>query len=362
VAPEAERHSLPGHRGLSVAIPRFKRDLHLAHFVLVSPADPALIAANRPLSRGKRRAVNRRSLKSKLVRLWTLTRCAARYWNDDNSSNTGAALAFYCAFSIAPLLVILLTISGFFLGERSAYGQIGTQLSALFGPSTAKTLLGAAHSAEQTRGTFATVVSVVTLLIGATTVLAALQQALEQIWRSAAMAVSGVYGWLRTRLLSFGFILTLGFLLLVSLTISTALTHLRTRMAAGHPALVGLFGLIDTVVSLLVVSGLFALIYRYMPARRLQWLPVVLGGVLTAVLFDIGRWVVGLYLSHSTQPSAYGAASSFAALLLWLYYTSQIFLFGAEFTACLGGVREQGAQQGRIGGTDAKPSRAEAPR
>src|SRR6185437_7298746 len=159
------------------------------------------------------------SVKRRLARFWVLTRCAARYWNDDNGSNTGAALAFYCAFSIAPLLVILLTISGFFLGESSAYGQIGKQLTALFGPATAKTLLGAVRSAQHTHGTFATLVSVVTLLIGATTVLAALQQALEQIWRSAALAVSGVYGWLRTRLLSFGFILTLGFLLLISLTI-----------------------------------------------------------------------------------------------------------------------------------------------
>ena len=285
------------------------------------------------------------SFKRRLVRVWTLTRCAARYWLADNSSNTGAALAFYCAFSIAPLLVILLTIAGFVLGESSAYGQIGDQLAALFGSSTAKTLLGAARSAEHARGMFATVVSVVTLLIGATTVLAALQQALEQIWKSGALALTGIYGWVRTRLLSFGFILTLGFLLLVSLTISTALANLRTRMAAGHPALVGLFGLADLVFSLLVVGGLFALIYRYMPARRLSWRSVALGGLLTAALFDLGRWLVSLYLAHSTQPSAYGAASSFAALLLWLYYTSQIFLFGAEFTACLGGVRDENTAQ-----------------
>ena len=290
------------------------------------------------------------SLKQRGVRLWALTRCAARYWIADNSSNTGAALAFYCAFSLAPLLVILLTIAGFFLGERSAYGQIGDQLTALFGASTARTLLGAVHSAQQSRGTFATVVSVITLLVGATTVLAALQQALEQIWKSGALALTGIYGWLRTRLLSFGFILTLGFLLLVSLTLSTALANLRIRVAAGHPAWVGLFGFLDILLSLFVVSGLFALIYRYMPARRLPWWAVARGGLLTAALFDLGRWLVSLYLAHSTQPSAYGAASSFAALLLWLYYTSQIFLFGAEFTACLGGVRDENAAQPLDGG------------
>jgi membrane protein len=280
-------------------------------------------------------------MKRTLLRFWSLTRCAARYWSADNGSNTAAALAFFCAFSLAPLLVILLTLSGLFVDEQSAYGQIGRQLTALFGPSTATILLGAVRSAKHTGGILSTLVSIVTLIIGATTVLAALQQALEQIWQSTALAVTGVYGWLRTRLLSFGFILTLGFLLLVSLTVSTGIANLRSRMTTGHPVIVGAIGAFDLILSLAVIGGLFALIYRYMPARRLPWGSVAIGGLLTAALFDIGRWVIGLYLAHSTQPSAYGAASSFAALLLWLYYTSLIFLFGAEFTACLGGVRRQ---------------------
>jgi membrane protein len=289
-----------------------------------------------------------------LRRLWSLMRCAAWYWNADNGSNTGAALAFYCAFSLAPLLVILLTLAGIFVGQESAYGEVGGQLTALFGPSTAKVILGAVRSAQETRGTWATAISIVTLLIGATTVLAALQQALEQIWQCSALAVSGVYGWFRTRLLSFAFILTLGFLLLVSLTISTAVTNLRTRVAIGYPAAVGALGVFDFMLSLLVIAGLFALIYRYMPARHLPWRAVALGGLLTAVLFEAGRWIISLYLAHSTQPSAYGAASSFAALLLWLYYTSLIFLFGAEFTACLGGVRPMG--------NGARTARASPPR
>jgi membrane protein len=269
--------------------------------------------------------------------------CAARYWNCDKASNTGAALAFYCAFSIAPLLVILLTLAGLVMDEQSAYTQVGLQLTALFGPATARILLGAVRSAQQTRGTLATVVSVVTLLIGATTVLAALQSALEVIWQGQRLAVSGVRGWIRTRLLSFGFILTLGFLLLVSLTLSAALSNVRAHFATRHPALVGSIAVADILLSLLLVASLFALIYRYMPTRRLPWSTVALGGLLTAVLFDIGRWGIGLYLAHSTQPSAFGAASSFAALLLWLYYTAQIFLFGAEFTACLAGLRHKGA-------------------
>jgi len=270
-----------------------------------------------------------------------LVACAGRHWSGDNASNTGAALAFYCAFSIAPLLVILLTLAGLFFNETTADAQVASQLSALFGPATAKVLLGAVHSAQRTQGVVATLVSIATLLIGSTTVLAALQAALELIWQSQPLAIGGVWGWLRTRLLSFGFILTIGFLLLISLTLSAGLAGLRSRFAAAYPALVALIGVADVLISLALVTALFALMFRYMPARRLPWRVVIGGGVLTAVLFDGGRWGVGLYLAHSTQPSAYGAASSFAALLLWLYYTSQIFLFGAEFTACLAGIRRK---------------------
>jgi membrane protein len=276
-----------------------------------------------------------------LRKTMSLTACAVRYWSSDNASTTGAALAFYCAFSLAPLLVIILALAGLIVGATAAYGQVGAQLNSLFGPSTAAIVLQAVKTAQQPQGLVATLVSVVTLLISATTVLAAIEAALEQIWKSAAIAPQGVRGWLRTRFLSFGFILTLGFLLLVSLTVSTALAGIRARIATSHPALVGAVGTLDFLVSLGLVSALFALIYRYMPARRLAWSVVLCGGVLTAILFDIGRWVIGLYLAHSTQPSAFGAAASFAALLLWLYYTAQIFLFGAEFTACLGGVRDE---------------------
>jgi len=266
--------------------------------------------------------------------------CAARHWSDDDASTTGAALAFYCAFSLAPLLVILLTIAGLVVGAETAYGQVGQQLTALFGASTAQIILGAVKSSQKMEGLVSTLVSIGTLLVGASTVLAALDSALEKIWRSQTMLPTGLRGWMRTRLLSFGFILALGFLLLASLTVSTGIAHLRGWFTDRYAALVSLIGVLDFVVTLALVSALFALIYRYMPARRVPWRVVVAGGVLTAILFNAGRWAVGLYLAHSTQPSAYGAAASFAALLLWLYYTAQIFLFGAEFTACLAGLRK----------------------
>ncbi len=265
--------------------------------------------------------------------------CAARYWNSDNASSTAASLAFFCAFSLAPLLVIILTIAGSIVGADTASAQIGAQLNALFGPSTAKILLGAIKSSQRADGVLATTISVVTLLIGATTVLAALEEALDQIWKTGEAARSGFTGWLRKRFLSLAFILALGFLLLVSLTITTVLAGLRSRISLAHAQLVGVIGILDLFLSLALVGLLFALIYRYMPGRRLVWRVVLCGGLLTAVLFDIGRWGIGIYLAHSTQPSAFGAASSFAALLLWLYYTALIFLYGAEFTACLGGLR-----------------------
>jgi membrane protein len=199
--------------------------------------------------------------------------------------------------------------------------------------------MGAIRSSERAQGLTATLVSAATLLIGATTVLAALETLLQQIWKSEALAWKGIRGWIRTRILSLGFILTLGFLLLVSLTLSTAISTLQRQLGRQHAALVGAIGALELILSLSLVSVLFALIFRYMPSRRLPWKVVATGGALTAVFFDAGRWVVSAYLAHSTQPSAFGAASSFAALLLWLYYTSLIFLFGAEFTACLGGVR-----------------------
>jgi membrane protein len=293
-----------------------------------------------------------------LKRALNLLTCAARNWVADKASTTGAALAFFCAFSLAPLLVIVLTTAGWVVGATAAYAQIDAQLNSLFGPSTARTLLSAITSSQHTEGVVSTVVSVITLLIGATTVLSALETLLEQIWKSESLAAVGVRGWIRTRFLSLGFILTLGFLLLVSLTISTGIAALQKHIGALHAAAVGVIGALDLLVSIGLVAFLFALIFRYMPARRLPWKDVALGGLLTAVLFDVGKWAVGVYLSHSTEPSAFGAAASFATLLLWLYYTSLIFLFGAEFTACIGGLREpDNAQRDARGSPTSRKSR-----
>ncbi|MEO6080296.1 MAG: YihY/virulence factor BrkB family protein [Steroidobacteraceae bacterium] len=265
--------------------------------------------------------------------------CTIGNWLDDNASTTGAALAFYCAFSLAPLLIIVIAVTGWIVGEASAYGFLKSQLQLLFGTSTATLILDAMRNSQRVEGVMAAVLSIGTLLIGGTTVLAALEEALETILGGAPRPGSGIINWIRRRVLSLGFILALSFLLLVSLTVSTMISGLRTWITNSNAPLLGVIGAVDLLLSIILMTSLFALIYRYMPTHRLPWRMVLSGGLLTAVLFSIGKWAVGLYLAKSTVPTAFGAASSFAALLLWLYYTAQIFLLGAEFTACLGGLR-----------------------
>jgi membrane protein len=249
---------------------------------------------------------------------------------------------------LAPLLIILTVIIGKLIGEDSAYDQVGMQLQAMFGPAMAKTFVGVIRASQHVRSPLAPVVSVVMLLFGATSVLAALKNALERIWGSETMRVKGVLDWIRTRLLSMGIMLALAFLLLVSLTLSTALTAARELITHRYAAIVQVLGLIATIVSLALVVGIFALIYRYMPTRRLSWRAVAVGALLTTGLFYLGHCAVGLYLVRSTETTAFGAAASFAALLLWLYYSAQIFLFGAEFTACLGKLRDEDRMQSSI--------------
>jgi len=283
---------------------------------------------------------------------WAVLKCALTRWISDNASTTAAALAFYCAFSLAPLLVLVLTVSGWIVDAQSAHLFVQNQLTGLFGVETAQVLLEAVESAQEPQGYLATVVSLITLIIGATTVLAALEEALNRIWRSDAAAGGGIWLWMRRRVLSLGFILALSFLLMVTLTVSTVIAGMRTWLAERHAPLLTVVGSLDVIGSMAVTTSLFALLFRYLPGRRMPWSVVFSGGLVTAVLFAIGKWLVGLYLAQSASASAFGAAASFAALLLWLYYTAQIFLFGAEFTACMGG---QGPVEAKLEG---KPSQS----
>ena len=277
---------------------------------------------------------------AKARNLWSILRGTADNWLDDQASSIAAALAFYCAFSLAPLLIIVVAVAGWIVGGELAYSYVGSQLTMLFGKQSATLILEAMRGSQSADGLWATVISIVMLVIGASTVFAALESALQQIWGGRDSLPGGWRAFLRGRLVSFGFILAIGFLLLVSLTLTTALAALRGYVLRHFEGLVGLFASIDFLTSILLGTGLIALMYRYLPAKRLAWRHVLTGALITALLFHLGRWGIGLYLGRATQPTAYGAAASFAALLLWLYYSAQIFLFGAEFTACLGQTRK----------------------
>jgi membrane protein len=271
---------------------------------------------------------------------WRILRDTFDNWLADQASSIAAALAFYCAFSLAPLLIIIVTITGWFVGTEVAYTYLDSQVTMLFGAQSAELIMEAMLSAQSEEGLWATAVSVVMLVVGASTVFAALESALQQIWGGYESLPQGWRAFVRARLMSFGFILAIGFLLLVSLTLTTALAALRGYVLRHFEGWVGLFASLDFLLSIGLGTGLVALMYRYLPSRRLAWRPVLIGALVTALLFHLGRWAIGLYLGKATQPTAYGAAASFAALLLWLYYSAQIFLFGAEFTACLGRSRQ----------------------
>ena len=279
---------------------------------------------------------------------WAMLKSTVSNWLSDQASSISAALAFYSAFSIAPMLVIAVAVIGWIVGAQSADAFIGQQLRLLFGESTAKMVVEAMHAARQSQGIWATIVSIVTLIIGATTVFGALESALRQVWGTKVPTQGGWRSFIRTRVVSFGFILAIGFLLLVSLTMTTALSGLRGWVGHRYEGMVAALGVLEFVLSTALGTGLIAMMYRYLPAVRLAWRHVLIGALITTLLFQAGRWGIGLYLGKATQPSTFGAAASFAALLLWLYYSAQIFLLGAEFTAVMGGTRVDKDREGPI--------------
>lgn len=257
---------------------------------------------------------------------------AAKAWVDDRAQTMGAALAFYSAFSLAPLLVIVIALAGAIYGVDAARGAVVRQLSALLGAVGADALEKLLVAAAFERGgVAATVISFIVLFIGATTVLVELEDDLNQIWRAPPREGSGFVALLRARLLSFGLILGIGFLLVVSLLLGSALAAIAHywRFSVTDA---GLVFLLDFTVTIAAFTVLFAMLYKWLPHARIAWRDVWAGGFITAVLFNVGRFAIGLYLGNGAIKSTYAAAGSFVVLLLWLYYSAQIFLFGAEFT------------------------------
>jgi membrane protein len=263
---------------------------------------------------------------------WVLARDSVVGWMEHNASRTGAALAFYTVFSLAPILLLSIAIAGIFFGERAARGEIFEQISGLIGPTGAAAVQSVVHNASKTgAGALSTVFSVLTVMIGATTALVELKAGLDKIWDVPPERRQGFWYLVRTRLLSVGVILALAFLLLVSLVISAGLAALQ-KFSRGGQVLAMVLDWCNVLFAFVLVAALFGTIYKVLPSVRIAWRDVAIGAVVTAALFSIGKYVIGVYLGNSGLASTYGAAGSVIVLLVWVYYSAQIFLFGAEFT------------------------------
>ena len=271
-----------------------------------------------------------------------LIKDAANGWNEHHVSRIGAALAFYTVFSLGPILLLAVAVAGFFFGQSAARGEIHQQIGSMIGPQAAaevEALLVRAHRPEA--GLVATVISIVTLLLSADTALVELKSGLDEIWNLPGAIRTWYWDYLRTRLLSIALIMALGFLLLASLLFSAGLGALES-LSSGIIIVGFVLRSVNALISFGLAVLLFATVYKMLPSVRLAWKDVAIGAVITAVLFTAGKYAISLYLGSSTVASTYGAAGSVIVVLLWVYYSAQVFLFGAELTrgyACRFGSR-----------------------
>jgi membrane protein len=271
------------------------------------------------------------------VSIWQLIRTTFQEWQDDQAARLAAALSYYTVFSIAPLLIIVISIVGVVIGQREAQGQIVAQIASYVGEESAGFIEGILEQMSQPRNTIiATIIGVITLLLGATGVFGELQASLNQIWdvppKKEQSTQQGIRSLIFTRVLSFGMVLAIGFLLLVSLVISTAVTAATTWLIGDRVEIAFIGQALNFLVGFAIITLLFALIFKFLPDTKIHWRDVWPGAIVTSLLFTIGRLLISLYLSHSSTASVYGAAGSLVVLLLWVYYSAQILFFGAEFT------------------------------
>jgi len=268
--------------------------------------------------------------------IWALIRDSAYAWSEDRASCKGAALAYYMAFSLAPMLIIATAVAGLFFGEAAARGQIFDQAKNLLGADGARVVQAMiANAGRPGRGTWPAILGIVTIVVGATSALAELKDGLDQIWNTHTGRTFRFGHYLldfaRTRLLAIGIILTLGLLLILSLVLSALLTGLSRAVGVSETLNI-LLQTFNFLLSFGLVTALFATIYKVLPAVPLAWRDVIVGAIVTAVLFNIGKHVIAAYLGNRASASTYGAAGSLLVVLVWVYYSAQIFLFGAEFT------------------------------
>ncbi len=265
--------------------------------------------------------------------LWTLFKETFTAWSNDNVPRHGAALAYYTVLSLVPLLVVIIAMTGLIFGREAAEGYILEQIGSLVGPQSMEAIKDMIQRASKpSTGLLATAAATGTLLLGASGVFAQLQDSLNSIWGVKPKEGRGLWGLVRDRFLSLATLVGTGFLLLVSLVLSAGLAAFGKWFGEWLPAPELVLQILELLVSLTVITGLFALIFKVLPDARVGWRDVWVGAALTALLFTIGKFAIGLYLGKSDIGSAYGAASSLVILLIWVYYSTQILLFGAEFT------------------------------
>lgn len=264
--------------------------------------------------------------------IWTLLRAAVVGFINDNALSHAAAMAFYAATSLAPILLIVIAIAGLAVGRDAAQLAVSAQLTGLLGPQGADLLEAVIQGAsDNTSGVLAASIALITLLASASGVFGEMQSSLNQIWK-VEPAPTSLSGLVRARAASLGLVAALGFLLLVSLIASAAISGLSEFINSRLPFGAAILSIVNTVVSLFLVALLFGAIYKVLPDRSLAWHDVRVGASITAILFTVGKSLIGWYLGTSAVASSYGAAGSLVVLLLWVFYSSSIFLFGAEVT------------------------------
>jgi membrane protein len=267
-----------------------------------------------------------------LIESWTLLKETIFSFVEDGALSRGAAIAFYTATSLAPVLLIVIAIAGIAFGRVAAQNEIALQLGDLMGHQTAEVLQSAiAGAAGKSSGILATIIGLVTLMVTASGVFGEIQTALNEIWKAQPKGTT-VSRLIRARAASLGLVAVLGFLLMVSLVVSAALTAFGNHINSVLPFGKAILTLLNLAVSLVLISVLFAAVYKILPDRHLEWRDVIVGAVVTAVLFSLGKSLIGWYIGSSSIASSYGAAGGLIVLLLWIYYSVQIFLLGAEFT------------------------------
>jgi membrane protein len=265
--------------------------------------------------------------------IWLLTKAAASSWMDDYAQSMGAALAYYTMLSIAPFLWIVLSLAGMIFGVEAARGEIAAQLQGLMGRQGAEAVQKLLESASRpAESTAAAVAGLALLLVGATSVFAELQDSLDRIWRAPKRTRIGIWSLLKTRLLSFGTIAGISFLLMVSLAVSAGLAAFGKLWGSRFADWQSLVATVNLVVSYALTTTVFAMIYKVMPRVKVAWTDVFIGATVTGLLFTIGKSLIGLYIGRSGLTSAFGAAGSLVMAMVWVYYSAQIFLLGAEFT------------------------------